>query len=164
MPKFALSHRLSVLGRLTIRARILTLAALAAFGVSAMAGTYFFSNNQLSKAIHKLDAYGVLTEQAALLDIHALQLRRREKDFLLRKDVKYLDKYLADMNKSRDALDAITGMAVAGDMAAETEQLGVARTRRSSARSSRRTRNLASPRRKAFKASCARPSTTSRRS
>jgi len=61
-------------------------------GLDPKSGLY----GSLRKAVH--DAEGILKQQNEIqLTADMLMLRRREKDFMLRKDIKYLDKFNSDI-------------------------------------------------------------------
>jgi len=82
------------LRNLAIAKRIWSLVAIAAAGVVILGGTTAFFLSQLHGSQAKQERFGQVEEQNAGLEISALQMRRSEKDFLLRNQPKYRDKYL----------------------------------------------------------------------
>ncbi|GAA0376403.1 HAMP domain-containing methyl-accepting chemotaxis protein [Bowmanella denitrificans] len=57
----------------------------------------------LRKAVHGIEQELKRADQSALL-VNMLQLRRNEKDFMLRRDLKYLQDFQANLAKLRDAI------------------------------------------------------------
>ncbi|WP_102795845.1 methyl-accepting chemotaxis protein [Bowmanella denitrificans] len=57
----------------------------------------------LRKAVHGIEQELKRADQSALL-VNMLQLRRNEKDFMLRRDLKYLQDFQANLTKLRDAI------------------------------------------------------------
>jgi methyl-accepting chemotaxis protein len=76
---------------LTIRARIIALAIGGAAGIALMSGLLFWTLAALDD-IHTRDAvYGDILQVSRDLRIASLEIRRSEKDFLLRSEAKYAD-------------------------------------------------------------------------
>lgn len=83
-----------LIGKLSIAQRILAIAGIAVVGLLVMFASYFTTNSIVSISLAESERN---TEIAALVnevEIEALTLRRREKDFLLRLDEKYLAQYI----------------------------------------------------------------------
>ncbi len=109
-----------LLGRLRIGMRInllvlLTLVATGAFGITYLAG-----RTLTGQSLDNKDQYAKLYELVQAVEIGALQMRRSEKDFLLRRDTKYIGKYDAAVAKVNSAL---TDMAQIDVSAAVTENV-----------------------------------------
>lgn len=69
--------------------------------------TVFLGNHQINFAEEKQERYVKLLEMTRLIEIEALQMRRREKDFLIRKDEAYVDKYTDAATKAERQLSNI---------------------------------------------------------
>ena len=83
----------SLLRNLSIGARIWSLVGIGAFGVISLGVSTNFSLSELDANEKSLATYGSIASLERQLEINALQMRRSEKDFLIRKLPKYQDKY-----------------------------------------------------------------------
>ncbi|MGF1623287.1 MAG: methyl-accepting chemotaxis protein [Alphaproteobacteria bacterium] len=81
---------------LRIGVRTGLLAGLAVLAVVVLGGTAWVSRDLTSAAVGDLARYYEIELVAERIETGALQMRRREKDFLLRRDASYLDLYLTD--------------------------------------------------------------------
>lgn len=77
---------------MNIKHKLYSLGAVAILGV----GSLLLSTSHFAQTTYQLNQANLLV---AKLEIRLLNLRRNEKDFLLRKDMKYLDKFNGNMDK-----------------------------------------------------------------
>lgn len=82
-----------ILSRLGLRQLVLSLGGLGVLGVVAIATIYFVSNSALTREQAKADIATKLEELVLTLDVELLEARRAEKDFLLRKEERYLSRH-----------------------------------------------------------------------
>ena len=87
-------------GSLTIKLRLLIIGALVITGLAGLAGLLIYSVSTVSK-LKETDTLVSSVESKMLL------LRRREKDFLARKDLKYRDKYNKDYAAMQGGIDKL---------------------------------------------------------
>lgn len=80
---------------MNIKHKLYSLGAVAILGVASI----LFSTSHFAQTTAELNQANVLVAQ---LEIRLLNLRRNEKDFLLRKDLKYLDSFNGNMAKFLD--------------------------------------------------------------
>lgn len=80
---------------MNIKHKLYSLGAVAILGVASI----LFSTSHFAQTTAELNQANVLVSQ---LEIRLLNLRRNEKDFLLRKDLKYLDSFNGNMAKFLD--------------------------------------------------------------
>ncbi len=79
--------------RFPIRVRVSLMLLVTAGAVLVMGSTYFVGERNLSRTLNAQSQYSMLAGLVQEVEIEALQMRRREKDFILRKDLKYVDRY-----------------------------------------------------------------------
>jgi len=96
--------------------RIGILSALSVVAICILAGAFLISERIMSRGMDNLAAFGQMERLAAKVETGALQMRRREKDFLLRKDPKYFDKYLAEATAVNEALSEMSVMPIAASI------------------------------------------------
>ncbi len=77
---------------MTIRHKLYSLGVIAILGIVTLLGTSSHFANQSQELNHAIKLVGDL-------EIRLLNLRRNEKDFLLRSNIKYLDKFNANVDK-----------------------------------------------------------------
>lgn len=77
---------------MTIRHKLYSLGVIAILGIMALLGTSSHFANQSQELGHAVKLVGDL-------EIRLLNLRRNEKDFLLRSNIKYLDKFDGNVDK-----------------------------------------------------------------
>lgn len=87
------------LSSLSIYARVGILGALIAFTLISLAATLWYSDTATTRALARQANYAEIERLALEIEVGALQMRRREKDFLLRSDASYLDRYEADASQ-----------------------------------------------------------------
>ncbi len=96
------------LDNIKIRTRIGILAGISAAGLLVLCGTFFVSNSVVGRAVVSEEAYMDVRDLVSEVEVGALQMRRREKDFLLRNDLKYAEKYSKDAATVAEALGALS--------------------------------------------------------
>ncbi|MDH5558692.1 MAG: methyl-accepting chemotaxis protein, partial [Alphaproteobacteria bacterium] len=107
-----------LLSNLRIGKRIFILVAMGLAGLAVLAGAYVIGDGRIEAATATYDEFTDMTEHAATIDGNALQMRRREKDFLLRRDMKYAEQYHAAADAVIGTMEKIEGQSVATDIAA----------------------------------------------
>lgn len=95
------------LGNIAISWRIGFLIVLGLVGFAATEVISVIGEKNLNHRIEREEAFADMERRVLKADIGALLLRRREKDFLLRKDLKYWDKYEADFAQTIAELNVI---------------------------------------------------------
>lgn len=108
---------------LQIRTRIAALGGLGLVAIVILTAAYWIGDMRRTAAYGSKQEFALLAERAQHVQIFSLQLRRREKDFLIRKDMKYVDKYQKDHKALMDSLETIRGMDVAGPIADNIDAL-----------------------------------------
>ncbi len=101
------------LGNLPISWRIGFLIALGILALVVVQITATVGGNSLSSALQNQKGYAKIEEEMLKADAGALLLRRREKDFIIRKDMKYWDEYQKDHAKTVGYLNALREVPVA---------------------------------------------------
>ena len=96
---------ISSLNNLRLSMRIGLLVGLALLGLGGMTGVYLVSDANIQRSFQAEETSLIMKELAVEIKIGSLQLRRREKDFLLRKDMKYVEKHA----KAGTAFEAALG-------------------------------------------------------
>ncbi len=113
--RFSLPAWLSLGGLLsqqTIVVRISLLVGLGLFAMFGLAGVYFYSESQVAALTQAERTENQIKDLVQGVEKGGLQLRRREKDFLLRKDLKYAEKYNKDLAKVTAILDELAAAPV----------------------------------------------------
>jgi methyl-accepting chemotaxis protein len=87
---------MNFINKLSVFARIGVLAGLSTLTVAILIATFLYNRSATDAAIAEQEHFAEIERLALELEIGALQMRRREKDFLLRGDASYLDRYLND--------------------------------------------------------------------
>ncbi|NVJ98560.1 MAG: HAMP domain-containing protein [Alphaproteobacteria bacterium] len=93
-----------------ISLRVFFLAGSGIFGLLLVLLSYLVSNSSISSSQESAERFNDIAHLEKALEVEALQLRRREKDFLLRLDTKYKDRYDDNMAEVKRLLAAIEGM------------------------------------------------------
>ncbi|MEP3277249.1 MAG: methyl-accepting chemotaxis protein [Stappiaceae bacterium] len=103
-------NRFLSLAGIKISTRINILVGVAMASTVVLGGIYLYSDRLLGEQIDRQLDYVHLGQLTTAIDTSALQLRRNEKDFLLRRDTKYLDRYLQNAEKVQNSLEAISAL------------------------------------------------------
>lgn len=111
------------ISNLKVGARVGLLAVLALLGVTALAGTVFIADSMSEAAREKQAKYTKLAMLNYQVGMGVLQMRRREKDFLLRMDPKYIDAYLTDEKRVVSLLTDISKMDMGKDVLSNAASL-----------------------------------------
>lgn len=101
---------MTFLHNLTIQARIAALGGVFALALAAIAATFFIGENATNSAIERQNNFADIERIAMDIEIGALQMRRREKDFLLRNDPDYLQRYVAEADRVAALIDDLGQM------------------------------------------------------
>jgi len=115
-PNSAHKNRVSAgfFDRLRIRTRINLLVLLSIFAVSALGITYIAGRAGTQASLESKNQYATLYRLGQAVEIGALQMRRSEKDFLLRRDTKYVDKYDKAVKTVDSALEQMSQLEASG--------------------------------------------------
>ncbi|MDJ0943703.1 MAG: methyl-accepting chemotaxis protein [Kiloniellales bacterium] len=113
----------SFLDRFPISIRIGFLSALSAVCVAILGAVYLYGDVSAGRAFETLHQHALLAQAAQRVEIGALQMRRREKDFILRRDLEYAEKYEEAAAGVLESLQEMRTMAVAAPVGAEVERL-----------------------------------------
>jgi methyl-accepting chemotaxis protein len=92
------------LARLTIRARIALLALLLVATVGALASAAFWTEQRVAGFGEEADRYAAFDRHVAAMQIAALNARRNEKDFQIRNDARYVERYRTAVAEAQAAL------------------------------------------------------------
>ncbi|NNE24432.1 MAG: HAMP domain-containing protein [Rhizobiales bacterium] len=106
-----------------ISARIALLAAVPISGLLILTAAYFIGEHNVRGEFGKAQAHTRLAELSDGVQTSALQLRRHEKDFLLRKDKQYVEKHRAETLAILKLIDKMEASAVAGELTGQTTRL-----------------------------------------
>ncbi|WP_413205675.1 methyl-accepting chemotaxis protein [Rhodospirillum sp. A1_3_36] len=98
---------------MTVRLRIWILVGLALTTGLLLIATYFSGSVAINRAEANLKTSTELDVMASALERGALQMRRREKDFLLRPDLAIADQYHAEVKTVMGLLDQMTALTAA---------------------------------------------------
>ncbi len=111
------------LNSLKISVRIGILAAMGVASVVVLGTTYLVGDISTSAATSDQQENAELAQLAMSVEIGALQMRRNEKDFLLRNDMKYVERYEESALNVLTALDAMKSLPSAEELVAEIEAI-----------------------------------------
>lgn len=114
---------LDKMSTLKISTRVNALAGIAVVAAVILSAAYFMSDRIMGRALQNQAEFTQLSGLVRKVENGALQMRRSEKDFLLRRDVKYIKKYDAAAESVEQALAKLTGLAVSGSVAENIERL-----------------------------------------
>ncbi len=118
-----LGKTLGVLSKLRISFRIGLLAALCFVCVIVLGGSYLFGDFQMGQAFEAQGQNARLAQLAQQVENGTLQMRRSEKDFIIRRNEKYVGKYDKAETGVIASLDAMAEMAVAEPIREEIARL-----------------------------------------
>src|SRR5262245_26325362 len=89
-PGISTRRSAGLLANLTIRTKTAIVGGSGVLGLMLVGGVYFFASNLQAKRQHSADEVAAVGQLQARALIEMLQARRSEKDFLIRRDVKYV--------------------------------------------------------------------------
>ncbi|MDF1848653.1 MAG: methyl-accepting chemotaxis protein [Parvibaculaceae bacterium] len=118
-----LSELLGFLNSIKISARIGILAALGIVSVAILGTAYVIGDVSIRAASADREQNSQLAQLSMSVEIGTLQMRRNEKDFLLRRDMKYVERYEASALNVLDALQGMKNLAAASELNAEIETI-----------------------------------------
>ena len=95
------------LSTLPIFARVGILGGLIAFTLISLAATLWYSDTATTRALARQSNFTEIERLSLEMGISALQMRRREKDFLLRNQARYLGLYEEDADQVAVHLEAL---------------------------------------------------------
>ncbi|MDH5453752.1 MAG: methyl-accepting chemotaxis protein, partial [Paracoccaceae bacterium] len=102
------------LSNIRIGKRVAIMVFMGLAGLAALFLIYLFGDNDVAAETAHADEYTHMEVLAGEVDAQALQMRRREKDFILRNDMKYAESYHKAANAAVAALEEMEGLSVAG--------------------------------------------------
>ncbi|WP_203292052.1 methyl-accepting chemotaxis protein [Maricaulis parjimensis] len=103
--------------------RVGILGGLIGFTLVSLAATLWYSDRATSAALERQQNFVQIERLALEVEIGALQMRRREKDFLLRQETRYFDAYQADAQQVSAYLDEISALDAPADIDAAIQHL-----------------------------------------
>ncbi len=101
------SERFTWLPHLQISQRITAIVLVPVVGFLALGLTYLVTDGRINSAFEENRAFQTILEHTGQLEVSVLQMRRREKDFLLRKELSYVETFNQHAEQARMALDAV---------------------------------------------------------
>ena len=104
-----------------LAARVGVLAAIAVIAVAVLSLTHYAGDRGMSAALDRLSDNRSLQSLAASVANETLQMRRREKDFLLRRDDAEVQRYDASVSTALAELDAMAGLDAAAPVRARID-------------------------------------------
>lgn len=114
---------MKILNALTIQTRIAVLGGVFALSLTGIAAIFFFGQNATNAAIDRQNTFAELERIAMEIEIGALQMRRREKDFLLRNDPDYLQRYIAEADRVSTLIDRLGALDAPAEVRAAAARL-----------------------------------------
>ncbi len=110
--------------RFGVKSRIFSLIFLSVLLTAILSITYLYGDGVVEDELVQQATITEASEISLAINISALQMRRREKDFLLRRDVKYRDKYLAEVSLIQDSLQQMKELGLKQVSNVALEQIG----------------------------------------
>jgi methyl-accepting chemotaxis protein len=99
-----------------IRTRMMWLAGVTLISLGVLAVVYLTGDALTGKAFHTAEDYSDLAELAQEVEVGTLEMRRKEKDFFLRMDMKYFQQYKEAAASVRALLEKTAALPAAGNM------------------------------------------------
>ncbi len=109
----------TLFGNFKIAQRVSAIVILGVVAMAVFGGIELFGQSMIAKAVTSNTEYNRLALESQEIQSQSLQMRRAEKDFLLRRDMKYAEAYKDNVVKLISVLDAVRKEHVA-DAKAET--------------------------------------------
>ena len=109
---------------LRIRSQVSLLVVSALLAVAAFGLLHVVTDRLVQEATNRELAHMQLALLNADLEAQTLQMRRAEKDFLLRKNKKYIEKYNANVGRANAVLDGMRTMAAANGLREQLSAVG----------------------------------------
>jgi methyl-accepting chemotaxis protein len=98
------------LSKLPVYARVGILGGLIGFTLISLAATLWYSDNATSRALARQQNFADIERLSLEMQVGVLQMRRREKDFLLRQETRYFDAYHEDAAHVGELLEGISAL------------------------------------------------------
>ncbi len=114
-----LTEFLGFLNSVKVSARIGILSALGVVSIAILGSAYVIGDISIRAASVERMENTKLAQLSMAVEVGALQMRRNEKDFLMRKDMKYVERYEQSALNVLDALEEMKSLAAAADVQAE---------------------------------------------
>lgn len=111
---------------LSITVRVGCLSAIAIVAIGVLAGVFYYGQQAVQRSSTNYARYSQLEFLAVQVRSGAVEMRERQKDFLLYRDMKFADMYTAAANGVREALAKLTALPVARDLDENTGRLKAA--------------------------------------
>ncbi len=119
----ALHRILNTLSNFRISIRIGLLSVLSAVSVVALSTAYFLGDFKVGAAFYDQREHAHMAQLSQQVESGALQMRRNEKDFIIRRDMKYLERYEKATAAVLESLGKVGDMAVAAPIQDEIARL-----------------------------------------
>tara|TARA_R110002124_G_scaffold143119_2_gene307942 strand:- start:17 stop:1981 length:1965 start_codon:yes stop_codon:yes gene_type:complete len=116
---------MNVLKSMPVLARIAVLGGLVAISLIAMAATLWYSDTATTAALARQQNFAEIERLSLEMEIGVLQMRRREKDFLLRREARYHDLYIDDADHVASLLHEISALHAPAEIEAAIARLEV---------------------------------------
>jgi methyl-accepting chemotaxis protein len=94
----------TLFGNFKIAQRVSAIVILGVVAMAVFAAIQFFGQSKISAAVTSNSEYNLLAQESQVIQAESLQMRRAEKDFLLRRDVKYAEAYKGHVAKLKAVL------------------------------------------------------------
>ena len=107
----------------SIAVRVGLLSAISVSAICLLFGTYFYSERVVEAESANLAQITELDTLAANVKVGALEMRRREKDFLLRREIKYIDSYMDASGQVQSSLAKMREVEAAAPVLENIERL-----------------------------------------
>lgn len=114
---------LSRFSNIKIGTRVHALAALSVVTAVALVAVYLFGDRLIARDVSRQLEFAQLSELSQRLRTGTLQMRRREKDFLLRKDMDYARLYAEEVAKVEQSVREIGALPAAASVAPQLRRL-----------------------------------------
>ena len=115
--------KINVFKSIKISLRISLIASLAVLSLLVLGGTFFSGDKLVGQAFKDQSENETLASLTKSIEVGTLQMRRREKDFLLRKDPKYATLYLKETSSVSSALAQLSNLEIAQNLQGEIKRL-----------------------------------------
>src|SRR5262245_59732718 len=114
---------MSWLGNLRISVRMSILVGLAFIGLAAILAVFLFADARAAHLQNESDTCGSIREESAIVRLGAFDMRRREKDFLLRNEETYAKQYRDAEKKVEQELQKMRALPAAQPVANHIDAL-----------------------------------------
>ena len=117
------SSAFAFLSNLRVSIRIGLLSALAVASIAMLGAVYVVGDINIGRAFHAEREHAHLAQAAQRVESGALQMRRREKDFIIRRDMAYAEKYESAALAVLESLERMGSLPVAAPIQEEISRL-----------------------------------------